>query len=84
MSSNKLTVNIGFGNSVIKSDISAVVQPNSAPIKRFIKRKLEEGAAIDATMGKKLRAVIALSSGFVVLSAISVPSLISRIESEDE
>lgn len=80
--SNKLTVNIGFGNSVIKSDVTALVQPNSAPVKRFIKRKLEEGALIDATMGKKLRAVIALRSGYVVLSAISVSSLQSRIEDE--
>jgi regulator of extracellular matrix RemA (YlzA/DUF370 family) len=80
--SNKLTVNIGFGNSVIKSDITAVVQPHSAPIKRFIKRKQEEGAVIDATMGKKMRAVLALRSGYVVLSAISVASLLSRIENE--
>lgn len=82
--SNKLTVNIGFGNSVVKSDITAVIQPNSAPVKRFIKRKQEEGVLLDATMGKKLRAVIALRSGFVALSAISPAALISRIESEDE
>jgi regulator of extracellular matrix RemA (YlzA/DUF370 family) len=80
--SSKLTVNIGFGNSVIKSDITALVQPNSAPVKRFIKRKQEEGTLIDATMGKKMRAVIALRSGYVVLSAISVSSLLSRIEDE--
>jgi len=82
--SNKLTVNIGFGNSVVKSDISAVIQPNSAPIKRFIKRKQEEGMLIDATMGKKLKAVIPLRSGYITLSAISPAALISRIESEDE
>ncbi len=80
--SNKLTVNIGFGNSVVKSDITAVIQPNSAPIKRFIKQKQEEGVLIDATMGKRLRAVIALRSGFVVLSGITAASLISRIEDE--
>ncbi len=80
--SNKLTVNIGFGNSVTKGDITAVVQPNSAPIKRFIKQKQESAMVIDATMGKRLRAVIALRSGYVVLSAISVNSLISRIEDE--
>lgn len=82
--SNKVTVNIGFGNSVIRTEINAVIQPNSAPVKRFIKRKQEEGLLIDATMGKKLRAVIPLRSGFVVLSAISAASLISRIESDDE
>lgn len=80
--SNKLTVNIGFGNSVVRADITAVVQPNSAPIKRFIKRSQEAGRVIDATMGKKLRAVIALRSDYVVLSAISVSSLISRLEDE--
>ena len=80
--SNKLMLNIGFGNSVVKSDISTVVQPNSAPIKRFIKQKQELGVLIDATMGKRLRAVVALRSGYVVLSAISASSLVSRIEDE--
>jgi regulator of extracellular matrix RemA (YlzA/DUF370 family) len=75
-------LNIGFGNSVVKRDITAVVQPNSAPIKRFVKQNQEQGVVIDATMGKKLRAVIVLRSGYVVLSAISVTSLISRIEDE--
>lgn len=80
--SNKVMLNIGFGNAVVKSDITAVIQPNSAPVKRFVKQKLEQGVVIDATMGKKLRAVIVLSSGYVVLSAISVTSLILRIEDE--
>jgi len=75
-------LNIGFGNSVERADVKAVVQPNSAPIKRFIKQKQEDGRVIDATMGKKLRAVIALGSGYVVLSAITAGSLISRIEDE--
>lgn len=80
--SSKLMLNIGFGNSVERADVKAVVQPNSAPIKRFIKQKQEDGRVIDATMGKKLRAVIALGSGYVVLSAITAGSLISRIEDE--
>ena len=80
--SNKVMLNIGFGNSVVKGDITAIIQPNSAPIKRFVKQNREQGVVIDATMGKKLRAVIVLSSGYVVLSAISVTSLISRIEDE--
>ena len=79
---SRLTVNTGFGNSVVKSEITAVIQPNSAPIKRFIKRKQEEGMLLDTTMGKKLRAVIVLKSGFVMLSAITVSSLISRIEED--
>ena len=80
--SNKVMLNIGFGNTVEKSDVKAIVQPNSAPVKRFIKQKLGEGLLIDATMGKRLRAVIVLGCGSVVLSAISVASLILRIEDE--
>ncbi|MCP4152534.1 MAG: DUF370 domain-containing protein [bacterium] len=80
--SNKITVNIGFGNSVVKRDITAVIQPNSAPVKRFIKQKQEEARVIDATMGKRLRAVVVLSSGYVILSGISPTSLVSRIEDE--
>ena len=77
---NKLLLNIGFGNSVTKSDVVAIIQPNSAPIKRFIKQKNEEGLLIDATMGKKLRAIIILSSGFIALSAISAIVIQARFE----
>ena len=77
---NRPLLNIGFGNAVTKTDVTAIVQPNSAPIKRFIKRKNEAGEVIDATMGKKLRAIIVLSSGFVVLSAISASVVQSRYE----
>ena len=77
---NKPLLNIGFGNSVTKSEVTAIVQPNSAPIKRFIKRKNEDTMVIDSTMGKKLRAVIVLSSGFVVLSAISAVVIQARFE----
>lgn len=80
--SNKVMLNIGFGNSVERDGVSIIVQPNSAPIKRFIKRKQEEGFLVDATMGKKLRAVVVMDNGFAVLSAISAASLISRIEDE--
>ena len=80
--SNKIVLNIGFGNAVDRKDIRVLVQPNSAPVKRFIKQKQEQGLLVDATMGKKLRAVIVLGCGKVVLSAISVASLISRIEDE--
>lgn len=80
--SSKVMLNIGFGNSLDRNDVKVIVQPNSAPIKRFIKQKQEQGLMVDATMGKKLRAVIVLGCGYVVLSAISVSSLISRIEDE--
>jgi len=82
MSSSKLFVNIGFGNSVERAEIKALIHPQSAPIRRFVKQKQEEGMLVDATMGKKLRCVLILASGFVVLSAISVNALVSRVEDE--
>ncbi len=78
--SNKITLNIGFGNTVIRDEVAAVVQPNSAPVKRFIKKRNEESRVVDATMGKKLRAVILLKSDYIVLSAISVNAIVMRLE----
>ncbi len=81
--SSKLLLNIGFGNAVVKGEVAAIVQPNSAPIRRFVKQKKEEGLLIDSTMGKKLRAVIVLKSGYAVLSAITVSSLMTRLEGSE-
>jgi len=80
--SNKILLNIGFGNSVIISKIVSIVQPNSAPVKRYIKKKESEGLLIDATMGKKVRAVLALTDGITILSGISVQALNARLENE--
>ena len=80
--SNKLLLNIGFGNSVIISKIVSIIQPNSAPVKRYIKKKESEGMLIDATMGKKVRAVLALTDGITILSGISVQALTARLENE--
>ena len=80
--SNKILLNIGFGNSVIVSKIQSIIQPNSAPVKRYIKRKESENLLIDATMGKKVRSVVVLTEGIVVLSAISVQALTARLENE--
>jgi regulator of extracellular matrix RemA (YlzA/DUF370 family) len=82
MSSRRVFVNIGFGNSVERAEIKALIHPQSAPIKRFIKQKQEAGLLVDATMGKKLRCVLILASGFILLSAISVTALASRMEDE--
>jgi regulator of extracellular matrix RemA (YlzA/DUF370 family) len=80
--SSKILLNIGFGNAVIVSKILSIIQPNSAPVKRFIKKKDTENLLIDATMGKKVRSVIVLSDGITVLSAISVQALSARLENE--
>ena len=79
---SKILLNVGFGNSVVRDEIVAIIQPNSAPIKKFVKQKKEEGMVIDATMGKKLKAVVVLKSGYVLLSAISQNTLVSRIEED--
>ncbi len=80
--SSKIILNIGFGNSVIISKIIAIVQPNSAPIRRFVKNKGMENLLVDATMGKKVRSVIVLSDGITIQSAISVQALTARLENE--
>ena len=80
--SNKILLNIGFGNSVIVSKIVSIIQPNSAPVKRFVKKKESENLLIDATMGKKVRSVLVLADSITVLSAISVQALTSRLENE--
>jgi len=80
--SNKILLNIGFGNSVVISKIISIIQPNSAPVKRYIKKKESEGLLIDATMGKKVRSVIAMSDGITILSGISAQALSARIENE--
>lgn len=80
--SSKILLNIGFGNSVIVSKIVSIIQPNSAPVKRFVKKKESESLLIDATMGKKVRSVLVLIDGITILSAISVQALTARLENE--
>ena len=63
-------VNIGFGNIVNEDRIVAVVSPEAAPIKRIVQLAKDSGSAIDATCGRKTRAVIICDSGHVVLSAL--------------
>ncbi len=71
------TVNIGFGNVVNGDRIVAVVSPEAAPIKRIVQLAKDDGSAIDATCGRKTRAVIICDSGHVVLSA-QTPETISE------
>ena len=63
-------INIGFGNIVSANRIIAIVSPESAPIKRIVQEAKDEGTAIDATYGRKTRAVLIMDSGHVVLSSI--------------
>jgi regulator of extracellular matrix RemA (YlzA/DUF370 family) len=73
-------INVGFGNMVSANKIVAIVSPESAPIKRIIQESRERGILIDATYGRRTRAVIITNSDHVVLSALQPETVASRIE----
>ena len=66
-----LLLNIGFGNVVAADKVVAIVSPGSAPIKRLKEDAKEQGKLIDATYGRKTRAIIVTDSNHVILSAIN-------------
>ena len=71
-------INIGFGNIVSANRIIAIVSPESAPIKRIITEAREKGLLVDATYGRRTRAVIVTDSSHVVLSAIQPETVAHR------
>ena len=71
-------INIGFGNMVSAGRIVAIVSPESAPIKRIIQDGKESGRLIDATYGRRTRAVIIADSGHIILSAIQPETVAGR------
>ena len=72
-------INIGFGNLVSAERMVAVVSPESAPIKRIISDAREKGQLVDATYGRRTRAVIIADSGHVILSAIQPETIGGRL-----
>ncbi len=76
-------MNIGFGNIVAANRIVAIVSPESAPIKRIIQEAREKGVLIDATYGRRTRAVIVVDSGHVILSAVQPETVANRLSSKD-
>lgn len=77
-------MNIGFGSFVSLNKIVSIVSPESAPIKRIIQEAKDKGTAIDATYGRKTRAVIFMDSGHIVLSAIQSETIASRLNVKEE
>lgn len=71
-------INIGFGNMVSASRVLAIVSPESAPIKRIISDVRERGQLVDATYGRRTRAVIIMDSGHVILSALQPETVAGR------
>jgi regulator of extracellular matrix RemA (YlzA/DUF370 family) len=76
-------INIGFGNIIVANRIVAIVSPDSAPVKRVIQEAREKGVLIDATYGRRTRAVIVADSGHVVLSAVQPETVANRVSSKD-
>lgn len=72
-------INIGYGNMISPARIISIVSPESAPIKRLIQETRDSGMAIDATFGRKTRAVIIMDSGHIVLSSLITDTLAARI-----
>ena len=76
---NQPLINVGFGNIVPAGRVVAMVSNESAPVKRFIQDAREKGLLIDATHGRKTRAVIVTDSGHVVLSAVNPETIAHRM-----
>ncbi|MGQ9557590.1 MAG: extracellular matrix/biofilm regulator RemA [Desulfurispora sp.] len=72
-------INIGFGNIVSANRIVAIVSPESAPIKRIISDARERGMLVDATYGRRTRAVIITDSEHVILSAVQPETVAHRL-----
>ena len=76
---NLRLVNIGFGNIVSADRLIAIVSPESAPIKRIVQEARESGRLIDATCGRRTRAVVITDSDHVILSAIQPETIANRL-----
>ncbi len=75
-------VNIGFGNIVSANRVIAIVSPESAPIKRIVQEARESGRLIDATCGRRTRAVVITDSDHVILSAIQPETVANRLDAK--
>jgi len=75
-------VNIGFGNIVSANRIIAIVSPESAPIKRMIGDAKESRNVVDATYGRRTRAVLIMDSGHIILSAVQPETVAARLVKE--
>ncbi|MBQ4612576.1 MAG: DUF370 domain-containing protein [Clostridia bacterium] len=77
-------INIGFGNMVAAGRLVAIVGPESAPIKRIIQDAKERGTLIDATYGRRTRAVLVMDSDHVILSSVQPETVANRMADDEE
>ncbi len=76
-------INIGFGNMVSAARLIAIVSPDSAPIKRIVQDARERGMLVDATYGRRSRAVLVTDSDHIILSAIQPETIAHRLDASD-
>ena len=72
-------INIGFGNMISAGRLIAIVSPESAPIKRMVQEARDRGVLIDATYGRRTRAVLIMDSDHIVLSALQPETVAARL-----
>jgi len=77
-------INIGFGNLVSEERLVAVVSPESAPIKRMVQEARDRGVLIDATYGRKTKAVLVMDNDHLVLSALQPETVANRVAGEKD
>ena len=77
-------ISIGFGNMIAADRLVAIVGPESAPIKRIIQDAKERGTLIDATYGRRTRAVLVMDSDHVILSAVQPETVANRMLDDQE
>ena len=77
-------INIGFGNMVAAGRLIAIVSPESAPIKRMIQEARERGVLVDATYGRRTRAVLIMDSDHIVATYLKAETILSRTETVEE
>ena len=77
-------INIGFGNMVSAGRLIAIVSPESAPIKRMVQEARDRGVLVDATYGRRTRAVLVTDSDHVILSAVQPETVANRLSDREE
>lgn len=77
-------INIGFGNLVSAQRLLSVISPDSAPVKRLIQEARDRGMLIDASFGRKTKAVLVMDTDHVILSALEPKTIANRFQNEKE
>ena len=76
-------VNVGFGNVVNSNKIIGIISPEAAPIKRMVQTAKDTGMAIDATCGRRTKAVIVTESGHLILSSLLPETIAGRVNQKE-